>query len=482
MTINLSSINLINGGLDVQSIVDSLVSASPQQTSITQLQQQNTNSQNEITAYQTLNTDLLALKTSVESLLYQGETVPLTPPSSFTDRFNGSVLAARKATSSNENVVTATAASGMATGSYTVNISHLATFDSFTSNNFASDTDTQTKTGSLVIQKGTNAPVTITIDDTNNTLQGIEGAINDANAGFTASILNDGSSNPYRLVITSNDSGTANALQITPHLTGGSGASLSFDETTLPKDAALQVNNIDITSSSNTVTNAIQGVTFNLQADSGTAVVTVNRDIDSIVSAFQDFVTKYNAAVSYISSQSTYNTTTSSAGILSGDFTLREAQTDIVSPLTRSINLSGSSLNVLSQLGFSLADDGTLSLDANTLQNELSTNFNGTAQLLLADGQDSDGNTVSFLPMLETQLQNLTDPLEGPIYLAENATQKNISSVNDKITQLQQNLATQQDLWTQQYTQANQALEQLMVLESSVNNQMSTISSSWQTL
>jgi flagellar hook-associated protein 2 len=474
-SIDLSSINLINGGLDVQTIVDNLITVAHQP--IDRLQQQNQASQNKITAYQTLNTKLLALKTSVDNLLFQGEDVPLSMPSSFADRLSESILALRKATSSNENVVTATAAKGMATGNFTVTVTKLAKFDSFTSNNFASDTDTNTKTGSLVIQKGTDDEVTIPIDDTNNTLQGIKNAINDANAGFTASILNDGSSTPYRLVITSNDSGTANALAITNNLTGGSGAAVSLSETTPADDAALQINGIDITSSSNTVTNAIEGVTFDLKAESGTAVVKVDRDIDSIVAGLQSFVTNYNDAVSYISSQSTYNTTTKSAGILSGDFTLREAQTQIASTLIQSVNLSGCSMNVLSQIGFRLTNNGTLSLDETKLRDELSTNFNDTAHLLLADGQDSEGHSVSLIPRLESQLKNLTDSVDGPILHATDAVQQNIARINDQIAQMEERLVTQRALLITEYSQADYDLRQLTVLESSLNNQMATLSS-----
>jgi len=474
-SIDLSSINLINGGLDVQTIVDNLITVAHQP--IDRLQQQNQASQNKITAYQTLNTKLLALKTSVDNLLFQGEDVPLSMPSSFADRFSKSILALRKATSSNENVVSATAAKGVAEGNFTVTVTKLAKFNSFASNNFDSDTDTNTKTGSLVIQKGTDDEVTITIDDTNNTLQGIKDAINGANAGFTASILNDGSSTPYRLVITSNDSGTANALAITNNLTEGAGAAVSLSETTPADDAALQINGIDITSSSNTVTNAIEGLTFNLKAESGTAVVKVERDIDAIVAGLQSFVAKYNDAASYISSQSRYDTTKKSAGILSGDFTLREAQTQITSALVQSVNLSGCSMNVLSQIGFRLTNNGTLSLNETTLRDKLSTNFNDTAYLLLADGEDSEGNTVSLIPRLQSQLRNLTDSIDGPIFHATDAVQQNIARINHQIAQMEERLETQRALLIMEYAKADEALKQLSVLQSSVNNQMITLSS-----
>jgi len=473
---SISSINLVNGGLDVTSIVDNLVTAAQQP--ITNLQTQTQSYQNKISAYQTLNTKMLAMQTSVESLLFNGETAPLSMPSDFSSRFSTSIFALRKATSSNESVVTATADKGMAAGNYSISISNLAAADSYASNNFSSDTNQTTKTGELVIQKGSDSSnaVHVTIGGTNNTLEGIKEAINETNAGFTASVVNDGSSSPYRLVITSNDSGTANALTITNNLTGGTGSAVTFSETTPASDAKLTVNNIAITSSSNTVTDAVEGVTFNLNADSGSAVITVGRDVDSIVAGVKDFISKYNDFKSYVASQSTYDSTTNSAGLLSGDPTLQEAQNQITTALTQSVGSNGSAFSVLSQVGISLGSDGTLSLNESQLRNALSTNLNGTAQLFLADGTDADGNTTSLFPTLENRLKTFTDSLDGPILNATDVLQKDITSVNNEIKQMQARLDIQQQDWIAEYTKADQALEQMNTLQASIISQLSSLS------
>ena len=470
----MSSINLINGGLDVQGIVDNLITVAS--APITRLQAQTKTYQDKITAYQTFNAKLLAFKTSVEDLLFKGEDVLLNIPSAFADRFSKSLFALRKATSSDDAVVTATAGKGVVTGNFTVTVSKLAKFNSFASNNFASDTTTNTATRTLVIQKGTDAAVTITVDATTNTLQGIKNAINNANAGVTASVLNDGSSTPYRLTITSNDSGSAGALTITNNLNQGAGSAVTLGETTPADDAAFQINGVNVTSSSNRVTNAVEGVTFDLKAESGTASITVERDIDSIVAGLKDFVAKYNDVVSNISSQSRYDATTKTSGILAGDFTVRQTQADLSSALSQSINFTGSSLSLLSQIGIKLGNDGTLSIDETKLRDKLSSNFRETAQLMLADATDAGGNTISMVPMLQGRLKSLTDSYDGPVFHATDAIQQNIRRINDQIDEMNARLDVQRELLIAQFSKADEALRQLSVLQTSLISQLNSLS------
>lgn len=477
----MSSISLlgsgINGGLDVQSIVDNLMAV--EQLPIQRLQSQTQSYQNKITAYQTLNTKLLALKTSAENIMFNQESVPLNIPDLFADRLMSSLFALRKASSSNESVVTATAGKGTATGNYTVQVTRLATFNSYASNNFASDTGTVVKTGTITIQKGADAPVSIEIAAGNNTLQGLKNAINAKNAGFTAFVLNDGSGTPYRLVITANDSGAANNLTITANWDAGStGSEVTFAETTHGEDAALQVNGINIASSSNTVTNAIEGITLNLKAESGTAVIRTERDVDAIVAGLKDFVAKYNDLVSYITSQATFDTKTKTAGILAGDFTLRDAQTRLGFALTRTVSSDNSSVQVLTQVGLKLSDNGTLSLDEAKFREVLSSKFSETAHLLLANGLDAQGNTVSILPMLQQQLRTLTDSIEGPIFKAEDSTQKSIDRINKQIDEINLRLEARRAMYVAQYTRANEALAQLAALQTSLANQLSVLQNS----
>jgi flagellar hook-associated protein 2 len=470
----MSSVNLINGGLDVLGIVDNLITA--ERAPIDKLEQRTKDYQDRISAYQAFNSKLLAFKTSVESLLFKGEDVLLNMPSAFADRLAMSLFALRKATSSNEAVVTATAAKGQATGAYTVTVNRMAKYNSYGSNNLASDTATSTNTGTIDISKGTGATVTFTIDATNNTLQGIRNTINNAHAGFTASVINDGSATPYKLVITSDDSGSANALTITPHLQG-SGADLSFTQITAAEDAELTVNGVTVTRASNTISDVIAGVTLDLKAGTGTAQISVERDTEAIVEGIKDFISKYNDVVSYISSQSRYDTTKKAAGLLSGDFTLRNAQSQIRSILYQSIESDNASLSLLSQVGVKIGNDGTLSLDETKFKSSLDTNFEDTAHVFLAESLDAGGNSVSIVPMLQSRLKNITDAYDGPVYHATQAIQKNISRINDQIQEMEARLDVRRELLIAQFSRADEALRQLSVLQSSLSGQLSSLSS-----
>ncbi len=466
-------VNLINGGLDIQGIVDNLIYV--EREPIRKLEQQSKSFQQRISAYQEFNTRLLAFKTSVESLLSLGGTVPLSYPSSFEERLRSSVFSSRTAVSSDENILTASASEGMAIGSFTVTVSGLAKADSYASNNFASDSETLTQTGTLVIQRGTEDAVTLTIDETNNTLQGIRNAINSADAGFTASIIQDGSAAPYRLVITSDDTGTSNALSVTNSINQGTGQALTLAQTIAAADATLQINGVPITSSSNTVSNAIEGVTLRLRAESGTADVSIDRDIDTIVAALQEFAAKYNDVVSYISTQSRYDSSRESAGLLAGDYTLRETQSRLSSTLFQSISSDDAALRMLSHIGFRVSNDGTLSIDETKLRDSLGSDFRSTVHVLLADGLDLSGNPVSIAPQLYNQLKALTDSLEGPIFRAKDAIQQNISRLNRQIEQMEERLEVRRELLIMQYARADQALRQLSVLQNSLVDQVNSL-------
>ena len=471
----MGTINLINGGLDVLGIVDNLIAV--ERTPIIRLQRNAKSFEDKIAAYQAFNTKLLALKTSVGSLLFHGEDVPLNMPAAYADRFGRSLFALRKAASSDEAVVTATAAKGLTTGNFSVTVNSLAKANSYASNNFSSDTAVATMTGTLVIQNGAEDPVTITVDSSNNTLQGIKNAINNADGGFHAAIINDGSAAPYRLAITSDDSGTANALTITNDLTGGAGVALTLGETVAAQDAVLTINGVDITSSSNTVSSAIEGITFNLRSDSGSATIRIDRDMDAIVEGIQDFLAKYNDVVSYITSQSRYDAVKKTAGILSGDFTLREAQLDLTKTLFQSIESGYESAKVLAQVGITLSNKGLLSLDESKLRDQLASNFEATAHLMLTDALNSEGNTVSLAPMLHGRLANLTDSLDGPIQRATNVIQKNIRRINDQVEQMELRLEARRELLIAQFARADEALRQLTVLQSSMSGLMNSLES-----
>ncbi len=429
----MGSINLINGGLDVQSIVDNLIAA--ESVPITRMQRQESTFQSKITALQSFNTKLSALLTNVDKVAFNGDAPLFTAPYSFDDRFAGSIFSLRKAASSNDSIVSASASEGATSGSYSITVSSLAQAEAMGSANFT-DPSTATGTGTLTLQVGSNSPVNITIDDTNNTLDGIRRAINAANAGVTATIINDGTpQTPYRLLLTSNETGTANAFTITD---AGGAVGLGMVETAAAADARFTVNGVSLTKSTNTISDVIPGVTLNLKSTAAPASITVTDDIDSMVSAIQSMVSSYNDITSFVRSQFQYNSTTQTAGILSGDSTLRNIQSTLQTTLSQSVSNAFTALAVVSQVGMKFNNDGTISLDTEKLKDALTSNLRGTAALLLGDGIPPDSVTATDRRIVYVGKTSATMPGTYDIQVSTAARQAGVTG-NQTVTSLSKN-------------------------------------------
>jgi flagellar hook-associated protein 2 len=388
----MSSINLLSSAIDVDSIVSNLMylEAAP----IRRMQSETTTLQNKLTAFQSLNTKLSTLSQKVDTFLYGSDTAPLVTPYSFSDRLANSIFSVCTVSSSDEDAISASTTDTSATGSYDIAVSNLARAQSSASGNFANMTTVNTGTGTITITTGSNDPVAINIDATNNTLSGIRHAINAANAGVTATIVNDGSGTPYRLLITANESGTDNAFTVTDNLSGGQ--ALDIAEMQAAEDAQFVVNGVAVSQSSNIVTDVIDGVTLNLkQETAGEVRISLERDTDAIVNGLQELVSAYNAVNSYITSQFAYNASTESAGILSGDATLRNIQSNLQKQLVQAVDNRYTSYRVAGQVGLNFNRDGSLSLDEGKFRDALANNFTDVAALLLGDGTPSGGVTVT---------------------------------------------------------------------------------------
>lgn len=368
----------LGGGLDVQGIVQQLlfVEAAP----IRRLQSEQSSIQKKVDAFNSLKTKLQALGDTLTAL-------------NTADNFS-----ARAATSSNQSILTASADSTATTGSHQIVVNRLALFDNFVSNSTFTTSSDAIGTGSFDLTVGSTTK-TITIDATNNTLTGLKNAINDSGANVNANIINDGTG--YRLTITSKDSGSSNAISISNNtLTLADATPFSFSRThniasTSELDASLTIDGLAVTSSSNSVSGVIEGVTLNLTtAAASTVTLTVSNDTDKVKSVVNDFVNAYNDAYSFINSQFQVNTTTNRGGVLAGDGLLRRIQSDLSSIVSQSVpNLSGS-LNNLRAAGIELQEDGTLSVNQSTLDSALSTNFNDIQNLFLATGIPTNSNIV----------------------------------------------------------------------------------------
>jgi flagellar hook-associated protein 2 len=419
-------------GFDVATTVSQIMASeqaieTPWKNQLTALQAQDA-------VFTSLGTDLATLTTSLQNL---------------TD-FSG-VLSQKQGSSSDTNLLSLTSADSTAVaGSHTVVVNSLAqTSSEYSAPIAASDTIS----GSVTIQVGSGASQTITVDASSNTLKTFAAAINSAGIGVTASIISDVSGS--RLSLVSGTGGSAGALTVTSGLsdttTGGSAMSFQTGQTGV--DASLTVDGIALTSGSNTVTTAIPGVTFQLlSASAGTPVqVQITNDTTAVGTAVNSLVNAYNAVMKDINTQEGKDAN-GNAEPLFGNPALAQLQSQLSGALLGGA-ASGAISNVM-QLGINLNNDGTLSLNTDTLSAALNANF--------ADVTGFLQNAGGFGQTLGTTLNNLgTQSTQGLVYLAQQQNVAQEATLNKSISDEDARLAAQKIQLTSELNMANQILQSI---------------------
>jgi flagellar hook-associated protein 2 len=417
-------------GFDVASTVTQILAS--EQSIETPWKNQLTSLQAQDTAFTSIGTDLSTLTTSLQAL---------------TD-FTG-VMSQKDGSSSNTNILTLTGATSAASaGSHTITVSNLATTSSDYSGTVMNAADELS--GTITIQVGSGQASTVTVDPSSNTLGTLASAINSANLGVTASVITDASGS--RLSLVSGTSGSAGQLTISSDLTDATtGASVGFSVGQTGKNASLTVDGIALSTASNTVNNAIPGVTFQLLAsDVGTSVqVQITNDDSSVISAMSSFVSAYNAVVKDITTQEGKDSN-GNAEPLYGNPTLALIQSQLSQALLGG-SASGSISNI-GQLGISMNNDGTLTLDSGALQSALDSDYSDVTGFLQ--------NSGSFGQNFATVLNNLgTQAPNGEIYLALQQNAAVEKALNTSITNEDARIAADKISLTNTLNTANDELQ-----------------------
>ncbi len=398
------------GSLDVSSIVSQLMYA--ERAPVRRLDSQITNFQNKIDAYNKLNSNLSALL------------------SSLTDLSDPDVFSSKSTTSSDKSILEASASGSASQGTYQIQVDRLALYDNFVSDGgFSTSTET-IGTGSfdLVVAGSSYA---VTIDSSNNTLDGLRKAINLSEAPVNASIINDGAG--YRLTITSEESGSDNAIAVqnnTLTLSDGS-TSLTLSRThdiadVGELDAGLTVNGLAVTSSSNQVDDVIEDVTIDLKsASTSTVTLTVANDKEAVKAKIQAFADSYNKAYQFLNSQFEVIGTTGRAGTLAGDSIVRTIQSQLSSVVSGGITGLGGNLTTLGSAGIDLQNDGTLKIDTSDLDKVLDDHFDEISGLFaaIADTTNVRVSYISHTPSTSagTYQVDISTAPEAAIVTAPNA-------------------------------------------------------------
>jgi flagellar hook-associated protein 2 len=442
--VSLQSLTGSSVGLDVNTIVAQLVYAAQAPERVWQSQQQVIQVQTNALTH--INSSLSTLLTDIQSL---------------TDATGA--IGAVTATSSDSSLVTATATNGATLGSHLVVVKNLASTSSYYSDTVASGT-TPLSTGSFSIQVGSGAPTTITIDNTNNTMNQLAATINNANLGVTANVVTD--SKGVRLSLVANASGAANNITISNDTSG-----LGLTPASAGKDASLTVDGVPVSSATNSVSGVVPNVTFNLNGASPNTQVTITMapDTQTIAAAVNTFVKDYNTAVEGINAGYAIDQTAGTAGALIGDSTGAIVQQQLLDMSTFSVSGAGN-FNALSALGISTANDGTLTVDSTKLNNAINSDF--------ANFQKFFQGSSGFGTFFSQQLTQMTDPTQGALSIDLKSLQSTKQSLGNQISDLETYIATERQQWTKQYEQANIVLQQLPQLEKQIAIQLGTYSTS----
>jgi len=421
-------------GFDVSSTVSQLVAnlqavETPWKTQLTSLQSQDT-------ALTSIGTDLSTLSTSLQSL---------------TD-FEG-VLAEKQGSSSDESVLELTsAASNAVAGSHTIVVNSLAQTSSQYTNTISA---TDTLSGTLTLAVGTGATQTIAVNSSDDTLSTLANTINSGNYGITANVITTSSGQQLSLV--SKTSGSTGGITVGGTLQDATTSSaISFTQGQAGQDAQLTVDGVSITSASNTVTTAIQGVTIQLlsAAPSTDVQVEITNDNSAVESALSSFVTAYNKVIGDLNTQEGKDSSGNPEPLF-GNPAIATIQEDLQSALAFLQPANG--VSSITQLGLSANDDGTLSLDTDTLDSLLNSNYQDVVNFF-----QPSAYFTSFGGNLNTVLDNLGNNAPyGTVYLTLQQDSAEESSLNTNITNENTQISAEQTQLTTELNAANYTLEQI---------------------
>ncbi|HUN26917.1 MAG TPA: flagellar filament capping protein FliD [Steroidobacteraceae bacterium] len=441
--------------INVSELVSELVAAAqaPQESVIAS---QTTAVTTEISALGTLQSALATFQSSLGALDTPGA-------------FNS-----QTASSSNQDAFTATATSDATAGTYAVTVSQLATAQQLLSSAFAGGSSTAVGTGTLSLSLG-GASFSVAIGSGNDTLDDIAAAINSAtgNPGIDASVL-QGTDGAY-LVLSSSLTGAANAIQVTETdggnglaaLTYGTGNTANYTQQSAAQDASFSISGVAATSPSNTVTDALGGVTLNLiSPTTSPATLTVASDTGTIESNIEAFVSAYNTLVGTFSSLGGYDSSTGAAGPMMGNGLLENTQSQVSEALYNIVDTGSSTYNSLASIGITTNSDGTLSVNGSTLSNALSTNFGAVSALFSGTGGIASTLNTQMTAALATggpisdESQSLTNQ--------ENALTTQSNDLTTQMTALTASL-------TQQYAALNTLLSSLQTTSAYLTQAFATL-------
>ena len=445
---------LSGSSLDVNSIVTQLMTL--EQRPLTLLATKEAGFQAKISAYGSIKSALASLQKALTPLA------------------KGSTFTAQTAASSDNTVLTATAA-GVSSGTYNIEIDKVAKAHTLRTQAAYTTAFESLNSGTLSIKVGNSTAIDVEINASNNSLTGIRNAINNANAGVNASIINDGTN--QRLVLTSKTLGENGAITVTATedgVTAGTFALTGLDSSTLfeaqeAQNAELTVNGLAVSRSSNTINDVISGMTLNL-VKAGNSTVTIAKNNTDLTTVISGFVTAYNEVVSQNKSLTAFDTTAQTQAILNGDTTVRSIQSNISSFLLGTVDGLSGGISSLSDIGIDLKRDGTLELNTSVLSAALNNPDKDVAGLFSQITSGNQGIAVRMNNWLTKELGS-----DGMIGSSIDTISDSIQSLGEKRLRIQDRLVLIEARYRKQYSALDALVSSMSQTSSFLEQQLANL-------
>ncbi|MEO0576735.1 MAG: flagellar filament capping protein FliD, partial [Pseudomonadota bacterium] len=331
-------------------------------------------------------------------------------------------------------------------------------------------------TGSLVLSVGGEG-FAVSIDEENNTLEGIRAAINDApnNTGVQATIINaDGGS---YLVLVGDETGAENTITVTQSGGDGGLSALVYDpdnaitnltRTQAADDARAEVNGFVVSSATNTFDDVIDSVSFTAVEETGSDAfeITVSNNTGQVSAALGIFVNAYNDFIDTADQLSAFDPETKVAGALQGDSLLRNATSLLRRELSNNTESAQSSVDTLTEIGIALDEDGKLQIDNELLQPVLDDNFRAISDLFGAE----DGYVSRITSVIETFTRE-----DGLLQTRTDGIQSSIDALSDQSESLAARLESLETRLFRQFNGLDSLLAQLNSTSSFLSAQLANL-------
>jgi len=473
----------IGSGLDLNSLLTDLETAERQK--LTPIETQQASYEAELSAWGTIQSRLESLDTAAAALA-DAETY------------------AGMTTTASGSGVSATATSEVSAGSYSVAVTQLAQAQSLATAGQASRDEaigdgtastltlslgTLTSDGSYTADAERSA--SIVIDESNNTLEGIRDAINEAGLGVTASIVNDGSDTPYRLVMTSDETGNEAVMSLSTSgevaeldsllshdpasydATSSDPAASGMEQVVAARNAEFSVNGISMQAISNVIDDAVDGLTLTLSETNTTAsVVTVKENAESVSKAMETFVNAYNDLQDTIDNYTAFNADEGTAGELLGDSTLRTIESRLTSVLNFT---SEGDFYALSSLGVSRTNDGKLEFDSAVIEAADSEQLAAMSGFFISD---DEAGTSGFASQMSSLLEEVVGE-DGTLESTTEGIEGSLESLASQYEQTEDTIEATIERYREQFTELDILVANLTSTSDYLTSQLETLENSW---